>query len=110
MELLKEAVPEVARIAALYESTNPASVREVKEILFAAASTLGLMVRRWEVRTSEDFEKVFTAMTKESSDGLYVSTGTLTNSNQKRIVSFALKNRLPSVYGRQEYVENGGLM
>ena len=110
LELLKEAVPKLARIAVLYESTNPASVREVKEILPPVARTLELMIRPWEVRNAEDFEKVFTAMTRESADGLYVSTGALTNSHQKRIVSFALKNRLPSVYGRQEYVENGGLM
>jgi ABC-type uncharacterized transport system substrate-binding protein len=110
LELLKEAVPKVARVAALYESANPSSVLEVKEVLPAAARALGLTVRPWEIRASEEFERVFTAMSKERPDGLYVSTGALTNSNQKRIVSFALKSRLPSVYGRREYVDNGGLM
>ncbi len=110
LELLKEAVPKVARVAALYESANPTSALEVKEVLPTAARALGLTIRSWEVRTAEEFEKVFTAMSKERPDGLYVSTGALTNSNQKQIVSFALKNRLPSMYGRREYVDNGGLM
>jgi putative ABC transport system substrate-binding protein len=110
LELLKEAVPKVTRIAALYESTNPTSVLEVKEILPAAARALGLTVRSWEIRAAEEFERVFTAMSKERPDGLYVSTGALMNTNQKRIVSFALKSRLPSMYGRREYVDNGGLM
>ena len=110
LELLKEAVPKVARVAALYESANPSSVLEVKEVLPTAARALGLTIRPWEVRAAEEFERVFTAMSKERPDGLYVSTSALTNSNQKRIVSFALKSRLPSVYGRREYVDNGGLM
>jgi putative ABC transport system substrate-binding protein len=110
LELLKDAVPKLTRVAALYESANPTSVREVKEILPTAAPALGLTIRPWEIRAAEEFERVFTAMGKERSDGLYVSTSALTNSNQKRIVGFALKTRLPSVYGRQEYVINGGLL
>jgi putative tryptophan/tyrosine transport system substrate-binding protein len=110
LELLKEAVPKVARVAVLYELANPTRVLEVKEVLPTAARALGLTIRPWEVRAAEEFERVFTAMSKERPDGLYVSPGALTNSNQKRIVSFALKSRLPSVYGRREYVENGGLM
>ena len=110
LELLKEAVPKVARVAALYESANPSSVLEVKEVLPAAARALGLTIWPWEVRATEEFERVFTAQSKDRPDGLYVCTGALMNTNQKRIVSFALKSRLPSVYGRKEYVENGGLM
>ena len=110
LELLKEAVPKVNRVAALYESTNPSSVGEVKESLPAAARALGLTILPWEVRAAEEVEKVLTAQSKERPDGLYVATGALMNTNQKRIVSFALKSRLPSVFGRKEYVENGGLM
>jgi putative ABC transport system substrate-binding protein len=110
LELLKEAVPKVARVAVLYESANPSSVLEVKEVLPGAARALGLTIRPWGIRAAEEFERVFTAQSKERPDGLYVSTGALMNTNQKRIVSFALKSRLPSVYGRSEYVDNGGLM
>jgi putative ABC transport system substrate-binding protein len=109
LELLKEAVPKVVRVAVLYEQT-PAAVLEVKEVLPAAARGLGLTIRSWEVRGAGGFEKVFAALSKEGPDGLYVTTGSLITANQKRIVGLALKSRLPSVYGRRESVDAGGLM
>jgi putative ABC transport system substrate-binding protein len=110
LELLKEAVPKVARVAVLYEPANPASVIEVKEVLPVAARALRLTLALWEVRTADGFDRVFTAMGKERTDGLYVSPGPLMTANQKRTVGFALKSRLPSVYGRREAVDAGGLM
>ena len=110
LELLKEAVPKLARVAVLYDSTAPSSLLDVKEELPVAARALKVTIQPWEIRTADDFEKVFAAMRKQRPDGLYVSTGALLNSNQKRIVGFALKGRLPSVYGRREYVAEGGLM
>jgi putative ABC transport system substrate-binding protein len=58
----------------------------------------------------DDFEKVFAALNKERPDGLYVPGSALMRANGKRIVDFALKSRLPSVYGSRGYVEAGGLM
>src|SRR5262249_10810447 len=110
LELLKETVPQIGRVAAFYESSNPTSVVEVKQVLAAAARRLRVTIRPWEIRSAEEFASVFAAQTKERPDALYVSTGALMNTNQKRIVSFAVKSRLPSIYGRKEYVENGGLM
>ena len=110
LELLKEAVPKLSRVAVLYESDNPTSVVEVNEVLPAAARTLKVTIQPWEVRTQAGFEKVFAALNKQGTDGLYVSTGALMNTNQKRIAGFASKSQLPAVYGRKEYVENGGLM
>ena len=107
LELLKEAVPKVARVAVLYD---PGAVLEVKEVLPAAARGLGLTIRSWEVRNACGFEKVFAALSKEGPDGLYVTTGSLITANQKRIVGLTLKSRLPSVYGRREFVDAGGLM
>jgi putative ABC transport system substrate-binding protein len=101
LELLKEAVPTLARVAILYDVSG---VREVKENLPAAARALKLTIQPSEVKAEDDFEKVFAAIAKQRPDGLYVSTGALLNSNQKRVVDFALKSRLPSVYGRREYV------
>ena len=75
LELLKEAVPKVARVAVLYDPAIPASVLEVKEVLPVAARALGLTIRSWEVRAADDFEKVFAALNKERPDGLYVSAG-----------------------------------
>jgi putative tryptophan/tyrosine transport system substrate-binding protein len=110
LELLKEAVPKLARVAVLYDPALPGSVREVKEDLPAAARALGLTVRSWEVRDAEGFEKVFAALNKEHPDGLYVCAGPLMTANEKRIVGFALKSRLPSMYGNREAVNAGGLM
>jgi putative tryptophan/tyrosine transport system substrate-binding protein len=110
LELFKEAVPKVARVAILYDPAIPASVRELKEVLPAAARALGLTVRSWEVRAAEGFEKVFAALNKERPDGLYVLGGPLMGTNQKRTVGFALKSRLPSMYYLREAVDVGGLM
>ena len=73
LELLKEAVPKLARVAVLYEPATPAAVLEVKEVLPAAARALGLTIRSWEVRGADGFEKVFAALNKERPDGLYVT-------------------------------------
>jgi putative tryptophan/tyrosine transport system substrate-binding protein len=110
LELLKEAVPKLARVALLYDPASPPNVHEVKEVLSVAARALGLTVRSWEVRAADDFERVFAAMGKQRPDGLYVPGGSLMRANQKRIVGFALKSRLPSVYINTEYVNAGGLM
>jgi putative tryptophan/tyrosine transport system substrate-binding protein len=109
LELLKEAVPKVARVAFLYESANPGSLRELKEVPVAAGA-LGLTVRSWEVRDANGFEKVFAALKKERPDGLYVTPNPLITANQKRIIAFALKSRLPSVGSIREYADAGGLM
>ena len=110
LELLKQAFPRLSRVAVLYEPANPSSVLEIKEVLPVAARALKLTVQTLQVRSVDDFEKVFDAQDKQHSDGLYVSPGALMNTNQKRIVAFALKNRLPAIYGRKEYVDSGGLM
>jgi len=110
LELLKEAVPKLARVAVLYEPATPANLIEVNEDLPVAARALNLTVKPWEVRAASDFDRVFAALNKQRPDGLYVAGSPLTNANQKRIVSFALKSRLPSMYSGQEAVDAGGLM
>jgi putative tryptophan/tyrosine transport system substrate-binding protein len=110
LELLKEAVPKVARVAVLYEPVA-GSVREVKELLPVAARALGLTIQPWEVRAADDFERVFAAISKWRPDGLYVpAAGPVMTANQKRIVDFALKSRLPSMYSLRLFVDAGGLM
>ena len=110
LELLKEAVPKLASVAVLYDPTTPPNVFEVKEVLPVTARALGLTRRSWEVRDPNSFEKVFAALSKERPDGLYVPSGPLINANEKRIVGFALKSRLPSIYSREEIVDAGGLI
>jgi putative ABC transport system substrate-binding protein len=110
LELLKEAVPKVIRIAVFYEPATPANVREVNEDLPVAARALKLTVQPWEVRAADGFERIFAALSKERPDGLHVLGSPLLNNNQKRIAGFALKSRLPSMYNSREAVDAGGLM
>jgi putative tryptophan/tyrosine transport system substrate-binding protein len=111
LELLKEAVPKLARVAVLFDPANPPNVLEVKKVLPVAARALKLTIQPWEVRDSDGFEKVFAALNKQRPDGLYVpGGGPLMSTNLKRIVGFALKSRLPSTYYDREFVDAGGLM
>jgi len=110
LELLKEAVPKVARVAVLYNPANPSSVLAVKEDLLVAARALKLTIQPWEVRGADDFDRVFAAMGKQRPDGLYVLTSPVMRANAKRIADFALKSRLPSMYGSRVFVDAGGLM
>ena len=111
LDLLKEAVPKLARVAVLYDPASSVNVREVKEDLPVAARALRLTLQPWEVRAADDLDRVFAAMRKQRPDGLYmVGGGPLMRANQKRIVDFALKSRLPSMYQGREFVDAGGLM
>jgi putative ABC transport system substrate-binding protein len=109
LELLKEAVPKLARVAVLYDPAIPGTTREVKEDLLVPARALGLTIRSWEVRDMDGFDRVFAALNKERPDGLYAPGGGRP-ANEKRIPSFALKNRLPSIYQSRAPVDAGGLM
>jgi putative tryptophan/tyrosine transport system substrate-binding protein len=93
----------------LYDPATPTTA-EVKELLAAAARTLGLTILSWEVQAADDFEKVFAEVKKEQPEGLYMAQGQLMRANRQRIVGFTLKNRLPSMYGNRENVDAGGLL
>ena len=110
LELLKEVVPKLARVAVLYDPAIPDSVLEVKEVLPIAARALGLAIQPWEVRAADDFEKVFAALNKQRPDGLYVPAGGLIRSHVRQIAGLALKSRMPSIYNNRESVDAGGLM
>ena len=75
LELLKEAVPKLARVAVLYDPANPPVYVDVKEDLPVAARALRLTLQPWEVRAADDFDKVFAALNKQRPDGLYVLAG-----------------------------------
>ena len=112
LEIIKEAVPKVAGIAVLYDPTAPGGAREVIEDLPVAARALKLTVQPWEVRSALDLDKVFAALNKERADGLYARSGGpgMRPTNEKRIVDFALKRRLPSMYGNRRALDVGGFM
>ena len=86
LELFKEAVPKVKHIAVLYDPANPGNLLEAKEILPVAARPLGLTIQPREVRGTDDFDRVFAALSKERPDGLYGTSSPLLLPNRKRIV------------------------
>ena len=111
LELLKEVIPKLTRVAVLYDPATPGNVSEVNEFLPVAAHGLQLTIQCWEVRGTADFDRIFAALNKERPDGLYVTGGgPLMSSNRKQIVGFALKSRLVSMYRGRESVDAGGLM
>jgi ABC-type uncharacterized transport system substrate-binding protein len=110
LELLKEALPKLTRVAVLYDPTTPLSALTAKEVLPVAARALKLTIQPWEVRDAEGFEKVFASLSKQRLDGLYVLGGALMGTHQKRTINYALKSRLPSMYGIRGAVDAGGLM
>ncbi|MGH7793832.1 MAG: ABC transporter substrate-binding protein [Candidatus Binatia bacterium] len=109
LELLKEAVAKLARVAVLHDPAVSNHVVQLKEVEIAARS-LKLTIQPREVRDANGFDKVFAAMGKQRPDGLYVFGGLLMRANEKRIVGFALKSRLPSMFYNTEFVDAGGLM
>ena len=110
LELLKEAVPKVARIAVLFQAKNPRNMFEFKEVLPASARALNLTIERQEVRDANDFDRAFAAISKERPDGISVLGGPLTNRTQERTAAFAIRSRLPSMYDTRDAVDAGGLM
>jgi putative ABC transport system substrate-binding protein len=108
LELLREVVPSLRRVAILANVGNPVSVLELGEAQ-AAARALGLEVDALEIRRSEDIGPAFEAL-KGRAEGLYVCPDGLVNANRIRINTLALSARLPTMHGYRDYVEAGGLM
>jgi putative tryptophan/tyrosine transport system substrate-binding protein len=110
LELLKEAVPKLVRVAVLYDPANRNNERELREVLPAAARAVGLVIEPWQVRDANDLDKEFAAMGKPRPDGLYSTGGRQMQAIGKQIVGVALKSRLPSMFSWREAVDTGGLM
>lgn len=110
--VLKDISPKMARVAVLYDPATTSSALEVKEILPGASGALGLTLQPWEIRTANDFENVFAAMSKDRPDGIYVAGGgaRIRGAGEKQIVGFALKSKLPSAHDTSNAVDDGGLM
>jgi putative ABC transport system substrate-binding protein len=109
LELLKETVPKLTRVAVLYVPADRTHALELKEIQ-TAARALGVTVQPWEVRGIKDFDTVFAGMRTKRPDGLQLLGGPLIRDNRKRIADFALSSRLPSVYTSPLGVDAGGLI
>src|SRR5499426_3272628 len=108
LELLREVVPGLRRLAILANVAGPAVVLDMREVE-AAARTLGLEVIASEIRRGEDIVPAFEALNGRA-DALYVCIDPLVNSHRIRINTLALAARLPTMHSSREFVEAAGLM
>ncbi|HXL31070.1 MAG TPA: ABC transporter substrate-binding protein [Bradyrhizobium sp.] len=108
LELLREFVPHLGRLAIMANIDAAGAILERREIQ-ATAHTLGLEVANLEIRQTDDIAAAIEAL-KGHADALYVATDPLVFTNRVRINSLAQDARLPTIYGSREYVEAGGLM
>ncbi len=109
LELLKEAFPKVSRVAVLWYPSNASSAIGWREIQGTAPS-LGVQLQSVEVRVPNDFDSAFKAVIRDRAQAILTHSGSLANNNRARILDFAVKNRLPAMYGDTEFVEAGGLI
>jgi putative ABC transport system substrate-binding protein len=109
LELLKEVVPEISRVAVFGTSTYPGNTRALRETEFAAEA-FGLKLHYLDVQNRKDIETAFRTARKWRADAVLVLGGVLFNSQRLQLADFAVKNRTPVTYNRGEYVEDGGLM
>jgi putative ABC transport system substrate-binding protein len=109
MELLKEVVPRLTRVAFLWDPTMPTTVQDLTDVR-TAARALGLQLQVVEARGSGDFDSAFAAMATKRADALVIAGSPTFIQDRSRIVSLAAKYRLPAIYGFKEDVEAGGLM
>jgi putative tryptophan/tyrosine transport system substrate-binding protein len=110
LELLKELIPRLSRVAIVGDAINPGNPQAVKEAELAA-DAFGVQLQYYlSVRGAGDIETAFRAATKGHAEAVLGLTSAILFSQRMQIAEIAVKNRLPSVYGQPEYVEGGGLM
>ena len=109
LELLKEIVPKLSHVGVLRDVTNQAAELSGREI-DPTARALKLQVQWFDLAKVEDFDGQFRAITKWRAGGLVTGGGPLMTRHRKRVIEFAVKNKLPAIYNREEFVEDGGLL
>jgi putative ABC transport system substrate-binding protein len=110
LELLKEIVPMLSRVAVLGTSTRPGNAETLREVELAAGA-FGVKLQYLDILSPKDIETAFRAAVRERADGaLWIATGSIGNPHQKKIVDLAVSNRLPVIYYEAGFVEAGGLM
>jgi putative ABC transport system substrate-binding protein len=109
LELLKEAMPTLSRVAVLWNVTDPGMVLRFREIE-AAARVLGLTLQSHEIRSPKDFERAFAAMRQARPDALFVVSEVLTITHRCQVLDFAAEQRLPTMAEFGMFAQDGGLM
>ncbi len=109
LELLKEIVPRLGRVAVIGTSTRQGTAQNLKEMELAAAA-FAVKLQYLDIQNPKDIETAFRAAGKERADALLVLQSPVFNAQRAQIADLALKSRLPATYPRREFVEDGGLM
>jgi ABC-type uncharacterized transport system substrate-binding protein len=109
LQLLKETVPPLRKVAMLYNATDRGMTRRY-QVSATAAQALGLTVLPLGVREPEGFDEAFAAMTRDPPDGLFMVTDALTALNRRHVFDFAATHRMPAMYEYEAIVRDGGLM
>jgi len=112
LELLREALPRVSRVAALWHpgAFGERTTREMWDTVDAGARTLTMQLQRVGVRAAEELEGAFSMMIRERADALLVFPSPMLFVERRRIVGLAAKHRLPSMFTAREFAELGGLL
>ena len=109
LEMLKETVAKIARVAVLWDPKGPGSIPQWNESQ-QPARDLGLQLYSMEVSSADRYEPAFKEAVKARNQAVWVTLNPLANSNQKRIADLAASHRLPSICAREDYADNGCLM
>lgn len=99
----------VTRVSVVVNPVEPSTMLTLRE-LEEPARTMGITLRRVDVRSPEDFEGAFSTIASERADAIFVTASPLTNAHAKQVVQLAARTRLPAIYNQKLYVEAGGLM
>jgi len=109
LELLKEIVPKLSRVAVFGISKRPGNAQALKEIELAAGA-FGVHLQYLDILATKDIETAFGAASKGRADAVLMLGNPVATSHRTQITDLAINNRLPAIYDRQEFVEDGGLM
>jgi putative tryptophan/tyrosine transport system substrate-binding protein len=109
VELLKEIVPKLSRVAVIGSSANPGNAQVLKE-MEAVAQVFSVKLQYLDILDPKELEAAFRTASNERADAMVVLAGTIIIAQRARIADLAIKSRLPSIYERREFVEAGGLM
>ena len=109
MELLKEIVPKVSRVAVLGNAIQPGNPQALREINLVA-DAFGVQLQYLEIQAPKGIETAFQAASKGRADAILVMASPITFSQRRQVAELAVKSRLPAIYSRPEYVEDGGLV
>jgi len=107
LELLKEIIPKLSRVAVLWDASGSADNFKETEL---AAQAVGVQLQSLDVRSTDGIEKAFKAATESKAQGLIMLANPFTTAHARRIVELAIQHRLPTVFAQRVYVESGGLM